>query len=597
MAKKKGNNQEITFYSTIYSIIKPCSFYLFVFIFLLSVFLTLIPLVDAQEEFSATAQSHITTCACTQYLGTLSLSNTGTLTSHYNIITSGDAAVFTAHNPWQTVLQAGEKQEIAYYVNIPCDYSKVYMLATQIETNTGYKKELLQQITPVLCSSLQISYIGNNAYKNCACTPTIYAIKVKNIASYADIFSFSLDLPREYYQASEYSLLLLPQEEKSVYFYVKLPCEYSSAYTFTVSVKTQSTETVQELPLYLQIDKTCYQPVIELGKSVSVKDNSFAICANTTTLLPVKIKNPTTIPNKFTIDLENKQSWMVVDNQNNYKYSFLSKYSFWLYEQQEQLVDLFFSPSLSAIGVYQSNIITSLQYGKMTYKTPFTLTVADCKHEKNQTQIIDTKTLEPVMQQKFQNQTNQTSQQTQQQQKNRKWILSIVLFLFFLLLLLLLILLYFNYLYPKQSSKKEAVAESAEEFPKSKKQVKDEAPVDERVIAVEDEEQSKASESNKSWYQRYLPLFIVLFIVLLLLLLLFFIQTPLLQDQGNNLTKNETKNITLSEQAQQKQVVKNITFVVNKSEIKNLTQKPLTEKELAMLVFTNRTLYMNEPYF
>ncbi|MBI5393427.1 hypothetical protein HZA96_06150 [Candidatus Woesearchaeota archaeon] len=623
MAKKKGNKQLNDYSITLLFLLSILSTFLFI---------TFLPSVQAQEEFSAVAQSQITACACAQYLGTLSLFNTGTLTSHYSITTAGDAAAFTAHNPWQTVLQSGEKQSIAYYVNIPCDYTKAYTLKTQIETNMGYKKELQQQITPALCSSLQASYVGNNAYKNCACTPTMYALKFKNIGSYADIFSFSLDLQKEYYQVSESSLLLLPQEERTVYFYVKLPCEYSSAYTFIASVEAQSTKALQQYPLYLQIDKACYQPIVEFGKMISAIDtfdtsgtstnnsivstmkinnvlqknvqfayhksdtNSFIICANTTNLLPVKIKNPTTIPNKFSINLENKQPWMVVDNHKN---SFLRTYSFWLYEKQEQLVDLFFFPPLSAAGTYEGSILTTLQYGKVAYKTPFSVVVNECK----QGQIIPTTVIQSAAQLKSLNQTNQTAQQTQRQQKNKQFVLFMGLFLLFMLLLLLIVLLYFKYFSSKHSSEKSLIKDDAfaeENLAKLQNSpnqaIRTEESTD-RIIAVEDDEQSEASKDKKHWYQRYLPLFIVLFIVLLLLLLLFFIQTPSFLD-GKNVAKNETKNVSIAQPIQPKQVVKNITSFINKTEIKNITiQKPLTPKELAVLAFTNRTLYMNEPYF
>ena len=290
---------------------------------------------QAAIDFSAISSAQINACSCSQYVGTMSIYNQGDA-AHYVLKTTGENAALLKYQTEGIFIEPQKRQDIAYVVNIPCDANKQFTITTEIESNTGLKKELIQTINPLFCSHIQAFSIGSLAYKNCACTPTQYIIKIKNTAKYADIFSVNLDLPKEYYTVSENSFVLLPQGEKIIYIYVKLPCDFSESYSILAQIKAESTQEIQNYPLYLQIDKACYKTDISFGKVVSnlteknlsfvtinnkqeyqykynfitSPSNNFTICINTTNILPVLVQNPSNISNKYTVDLQNKQSWM-----------------------------------------------------------------------------------------------------------------------------------------------------------------------------------------------------------------------------------------------------------------------------------------------
>lgn len=275
-----------------------------------------LPLTATESFIASSSKKYIALCDCSVITDTIKVTNNGDVTSHYVIKKSGTGADFASYTPISFVVEPSQTQEIKTFISAPCDIEGEFDLVTYFETLFGLKKKLSQQIKVNKCKAFN-AYTAHNSYKNLPCTPTIYKIKINNQRNFIETFDISMDIPADYYALSEKSVLIPPGKEKEIYAYVKLPCDYSSAYHFNIFIKARQSSGKKSMPLYLEIDKSGYNFFTEINPPIQLVVNktktyaftptaerNFEFCENTVQMFPVRITNPAHFSNTYKISGE-----------------------------------------------------------------------------------------------------------------------------------------------------------------------------------------------------------------------------------------------------------------------------------------------------
>ncbi|MFC1723754.1 hypothetical protein ACFL0V_06445, partial [Nanoarchaeota archaeon] len=105
------------------------------------------------ENFNAfTAKNTVNVCACDLTEQTLTIANTGEVTSTYMLGQLGDAAKWADIAPQAFYLEPGETKNVRNFVKVPCGVKGEFELNTSIQTVFEFEKTLAQKVNVENCA-------------------------------------------------------------------------------------------------------------------------------------------------------------------------------------------------------------------------------------------------------------------------------------------------------------------------------------------------------------------------------------------------------------------------------------------------------------
>jgi len=121
---------------------------------LFSLFLLLLlimNIVNAAEDFTASAKSSVELCPCSNQAYSVNVQNTGSVQNSYTVLASGDAAEWITFNPSKFVLNPGQKGSFFVIVNSVCNIEGDFNFDIFITTNNGLTKVVRQSLMFTRC--------------------------------------------------------------------------------------------------------------------------------------------------------------------------------------------------------------------------------------------------------------------------------------------------------------------------------------------------------------------------------------------------------------------------------------------------------------
>ncbi|MBW2964083.1 hypothetical protein KY363_01360 [Candidatus Woesearchaeota archaeon] len=259
-----------------------------------------------KEEFSAFGSSEtIDVCACDLKTDSLSIHNSGDVTSTYMLMWSGTAAKWTDLAPQTFYLEQNEVKNIDRFIKVPCSARGEYTLNTTIRTIFDTVQVLEQKVNVQNCPNVQIIPKLSDSQSVCPCTPVQYNFDVINSGNHIEIYDISVEPYSQAISLSTDLLILEPGEKHEVSVFINLACGIYGEQEYTFNAKAQGTGMLGQTDFYIDIQK-CYE------YNVSISD-TYGVCQGVENVIPFQIENAADIANEYTISIEGAD-WTSVEN-------------------------------------------------------------------------------------------------------------------------------------------------------------------------------------------------------------------------------------------------------------------------------------------
>lgn len=310
------------------------------------------------EDFSITVQKEsINACSCGLTATTYSIRNTGSVTSTYEIFKSGSAAAYSTLSENYLSLEPGQSVDIINYINLPCDVQGKLDEVVEVKTIFGLSKTFSQELNTGKCANFDIKAI-DNLKASCPCSPTQYQIYLRNTGSYDEVFEVNVTKFPEYATISERTVILMPNENRTVSVFYNFPCDVFGEKDLEVQIQSKKSEYLAQIPLKLNI-KECYDYDLN-------GDSSFTVCEGDSVKSQLKVTNNADFSNNFL--LETNKNYAQIENN-----------SMFLIPKESGITNLVVDAEKLKAGEYSFNVISTSQKGNSQKAIFSDLTVEKCR--------------------------------------------------------------------------------------------------------------------------------------------------------------------------------------------------------------------------
>ena len=203
--------------------------FLFIFLFLVSSAYAL------TEDFTASLDAEdIHTCECFQKTKQILVTNTGDITSEYDVFLKGDAATLAVLQPTHLALQPGQSTLVNLNFFDTCRDLGNYPFTVALKTQFGLEKELKSNFIIQKCKTLQVDVLSGAQVIN-NCEEAKYDFLVTNVGAFEDVVDISVDKQvANSASLSQNPLILAPQQSKQISLFVPTSCEDEGNVPFTI---------------------------------------------------------------------------------------------------------------------------------------------------------------------------------------------------------------------------------------------------------------------------------------------------------------------------------------------------------------------------
>jgi len=245
------------------------------------------------EDFSVAVQKNeIGACSCGLTADSYTIRNTGSVTSTYEITKSGTGAQYSTLSESFFSLEPGQSKDIINYFNLPCGILGSYNEIINVKTIFGLSKSFEQKINVGRCANFEIIPL-QSMQSACPCSPVKYDINIKNTGSYDEVFDLNISAYAEYAALGENSVVVRPNENKTVAVYFNLPCAIHGEKDLSIGITAERSKYLANVPLKLDI-RDCYD--------YSLNSNSqFTLCEGELASTPVEIRNNAEFSNEYVL--------------------------------------------------------------------------------------------------------------------------------------------------------------------------------------------------------------------------------------------------------------------------------------------------------
>ncbi|MBN2459329.1 hypothetical protein JXB28_03520 [Candidatus Woesearchaeota archaeon] len=255
-------------------------------------------------------------------------------------------------------LKPGESQKVYVYIQIPCDNPLNSFYVASVQTNYGRSKEIYKEVVSSKCQNIKFTSQIMNQEINPGDIVTI-KLDLQNVADFTDTFRIRPQAYHDFTVLSSEQVTLAPDEEKTVYFYVKLPLsQYGKVdYPFTItSDKGANTASGSE------------SFIIEKNYDFSIKTEALELeaCEDLAMESAITMTNLAKSANKYYLQLIGPG------------FVQLSREIVELEPGEIQAVNLIIKPTQKDVGQYEMVLKIRTEYGDAFKEKSFKLTVNDC---------------------------------------------------------------------------------------------------------------------------------------------------------------------------------------------------------------------------
>jgi len=294
------------------------------FSFLLLVLL--INVVSAQEDFTATSSRSVDLCPCSNQGYAVTVQNTGTTPSSYNVLASGDAAEWATFNPSKFVLNPGQKGSFFVFVNSACNIEGNFDLELFITTNNGLTKVIKQVLKFSQCYDYSLEQGSvleeveesvsfsqhDGSYALCKDEQKSIPILITNNEAFGNRYKLFLDAP-EWAKINTGSVSL--GAKKSGIFVINFDTTgVEGEFDFKLNAISELGKVQRKNNIEVNVED-CYALELELEKEKDV------ICGGEDKSYEVVLKNPVAFEKNIELELDAPE-WASFGNVSSFNLKF-----------------------------------------------------------------------------------------------------------------------------------------------------------------------------------------------------------------------------------------------------------------------------------
>ncbi len=258
------------------------------------------------EDFTAFAgKKDLNVCSCDFKTDTLTVQNTGDITSNFMISTSGEADDWVDVAPQTFTLEPGEVKQVDQFVKVPCGKEGEFELNTTVKTLFDLEKSLQQTVKVQNCQNVQIIPKFSGIQTECPCTPVQYSFDVLNTGNHVETYEISVEPFSDAITLSTDFLILEPGEKQTVDVFINLECGQYGEKVFTFNALAKGTGILGQTDFMLDIQK-CYDYDLIVG-------TEYGVCQGIPNIIPFTIDNKAQIANEFALDVQ-EADWAYPEN-------------------------------------------------------------------------------------------------------------------------------------------------------------------------------------------------------------------------------------------------------------------------------------------
>ncbi len=311
------------------------------------------------EDFAAFgSKKTINVCACDMTEQTLTVQNTGQVTSTYMLEQSGKAGAWSSIAPQSFYLEPGQSQQIENFIKVPCSARGEYVLNTSVRTIFDLEKDLIQTVQVNNCPNVQIVSKFSGVHNECPCTPVQYDFEVINTGKHIETYQISVEPYSDAITLSTDFAILEPGQKEKISVFINLNCGEYGFKRFTLNALAQGTDILGQVDFDLNIDP-CYDYNIDVG-------TEYSVCQGIPNVIDFSINNVADIANDYTV-LALGPEWITPEEGDLFA---------WGGEQRNS--EVLVQPPVEEESVYEFKLQTISARGEEVREVPITIISEKC---------------------------------------------------------------------------------------------------------------------------------------------------------------------------------------------------------------------------
>ncbi|MEA3430550.1 MAG: hypothetical protein U9R08_04730 [Nanoarchaeota archaeon] len=233
----------------------------------------------------------------------ITITNTGTIPSNYNLNLDGKAAEWTTLSEPSFFLEQGKSKDIYVYIRSNPETEGKFNLDIDVQTDFNLKKSFQKEINIKRCQNLQIfPRIWN--YDVAPCSVLTYEFDIHNTGEYVE--TYNIQTSNKWAELSHNPAIIEPHQSQRVFVSVKPPCKIYGNQDFMVTVEAVKSHFTANIPMKLNIQ--------QLYNFSIFSEEEFNICTDTDTQLPITLSNKANLQNAYKLSLK-APSWIKLETK------------------------------------------------------------------------------------------------------------------------------------------------------------------------------------------------------------------------------------------------------------------------------------------
>jgi Na+-transporting methylmalonyl-CoA/oxaloacetate decarboxylase gamma subunit len=285
-------------------------------------FILLISIVSAQEDFTASTKGSVELCPCSNQAYTVNVENTGSIAGSYAVLASGDVVEWVTFSPDKFVLAPGQKGSFFVSVNSECNIKGDYDLEIFITANNGLTKVVNQVLDFAECYdySLEqgevIDNIGesarflqhDNSYILCRDEKKSIPILITNNEDFENQYRLFLDAPE--WAGLNIGSVSLSGEKSGLFFINYDATDIDGQFDFKLNTISELGKVQRKKNIEADV-QDCYALELELEKE---KDT---VCGGEEQSYEITLKNPVTFEKNVKLESDSAD-WASFGNRTSF---------------------------------------------------------------------------------------------------------------------------------------------------------------------------------------------------------------------------------------------------------------------------------------
>jgi len=313
------------------------------------------------DEFSLESPypvDNVKSCECGTRTEILMVKNLGDFETLYSVEIDSPIRDLITLSEGSFDLAPGKEKKVFVYISAPCDTSLNTFYVAKVCTNYGRSKEIYKNFVSQRCQNIKFESDIVNEEILPGDTTTI-KVDIQNVGEFEDTFRVIPEAYKEYTALSEESITLAPDQEKSIYIYIKLPLSVYGKQSMPFIVTSEKNK---------EAERGIEDFIIEQDYDYALKTDSLELsaCEDVERKETITFQNLAKTPNKYFLKLSAPG------------FVSLSQEELTLNPGEKDTITLNIKPTQADVGEYNIFLSSATEFGNMKKEKSFKLTVKDC---------------------------------------------------------------------------------------------------------------------------------------------------------------------------------------------------------------------------